>query len=64
MKPATLYRRLCDAPDLDAAASKLSIDDLTKVAEHIEKLPKGGGVPAQIGGVITAKIHASETLKP
>lgn len=61
MKPAKLYQRLCSAPDLDAAAATLSITELAAVAEYIASLPRGGGVPAQIGGVITAKINELQT---
>lgn len=64
MKPSTLYQRLCNAPDLDAAAARLSLAELAAVAEYIATLPKGGGVPAQIGGVITAKINELQTSKP
>lgn len=59
MKPRAIYQKLCEASNLDAAVALLTGEELTAVAEYIAKLKRGGGVPAQIFGVISAKLGTS-----
>lgn len=56
MKPADIYQKLCSAADLDAAIFALAPAELTAVAEHISRLPRGGGIPAQIFGAVSARL--------
>lgn len=60
MTGQTIYMRLCGASDLDAAVSQLSREDLAAVAEYISEMEPAGGVPAQVFGVVTAKLQGKK----
>ena len=57
MSGEQIYNSLCKASDLDAAVSRLSREDLATVAEYISDQEPFGGVPAQVFGVVTAKLN-------
>lgn len=46
-----IFLRLCEAPDLGAAARALTVDELTAVAEHLAK-GKRRGISAQVWGEV------------
>lgn len=62
MKPKELYQRLCKASNLDAAVSAMTADELAAVAEYISGLPRGGGIPAQIFGAVSARLGEGKTI--
>lgn len=47
----SIYLKLCEAPDLAAAAAQLSCDDLAEAARYVARL-RGKGISAQVWGVI------------
>ena len=55
---AELYRALCRASNLDAAVARLSRERLADVAQYVSGLRPTGGVPAQIFGMISARLTA------
>ena len=63
MNPREIYQRLSEAANLDAAVAALSPSALTGVAAYISGLPRGGGVPAQIFGVVSAKLGSGKARK-
>jgi hypothetical protein len=63
MKPRAIYQKLCEACNLDAAVDALTGEELTAVAAYIAGLKRGGGVPAQIFGVISAKLATIPSAK-
>ena len=54
-----IYQRLCAARSLDAAVSRLTCGELAAVAETLAGMQPTGGVPAQIFGMIAARLGAS-----
>ncbi|MBK1884115.1 hypothetical protein JIN85_16970 [Luteolibacter pohnpeiensis] len=62
MSGRSLYKQVCEASNLDAAVSQLNRDELAELAEYISKLKPRGGVPAQVSGMVAARI--SDSAKP
>jgi hypothetical protein len=58
MNGEKIYRRICDADSIDAAVARLSRDALAAVAEHLAAMGAKGGIPAQIWGVVSARLSA------
>lgn len=56
MSGEEIYHSLCQARSLDAAVSRLSREDLAAVATHLSSLHPSGGVPAQVWGMISARL--------
>lgn len=56
MSAAKLYQRVCKAASLDAAVAKLSEGELTDLAEYLSGLEPTGGIPAQVFGMVTARL--------
>ena len=55
-----IYQRLCRARNLDAAVSRLSCEELAEVALTLSGMSPTGGVPAQIFGMISARLAAGD----
>lgn len=58
MNGEQIYHQLCKARSLDAAVSRLSRKDLAEVAAHLSALHPSGGVPAQVWGMVSARLSA------
>ena len=63
MSGRDIYHNLCAATNLDAAVSLLSREDLAEAAQYLSELKPTGGVPAQIFGMISARL-SPPTCKP
>jgi hypothetical protein len=62
MNGREIYRTLCEASNLDAAVAELSAKDLTAVAEYVAGLKQGGGLPAQVWGVIQQAMNPKKKI--
>lgn len=51
MSGRKIYQQICEAPDLAAAVSRLSCEELAAAAQYVATL-KGRGISAQVWGVI------------
>lgn len=60
-KGKEIYQRLCSAGHLDTAVEDLTAEELTAVSEYLATINKRGGVPAQIWGLVSARL-SPETL--
>lgn len=56
MKPRQIYLHLCEAPDLSAAVSRLSCDELAAVAQYLARLA-GRGISAQVWGAVRSALE-------
>lgn len=56
MKPRVIYQTLCEASNLDAAVAALAAEELSSVAQYLSKLKPTGGVPAQVWGMVSARL--------
>ena len=58
MSARTIYQGLCEASNLDGAVKALPVTDLTAVAKYLSDLRPTGGVPAQVWGMVSARLSA------
>lgn len=58
-----IYQELCSAGNLDTAVQALASEEVTAVAEYLSKLKRRGGIPAQVWGLVSARL-SPETLTP
>lgn len=56
MNGEQIYHSLCKARSLDAAVSRLSRAQLAEVAAHLGGMHPSGGVPAQVWGMVAARL--------
>jgi hypothetical protein len=63
MSGEAIYQKLCTARNLDAAVSRLSCGELAEVAETLSKMNPTGGVPAQVFGMVAARLGATESRR-
>ena len=58
MSGEAIYHSICAATNLDAAVSRLSRGELAEAAQYLSGLKPTGGVPAQIFGMVSARLSA------
>lgn len=58
MSGREIYHLVCADTNLDAAVSRLSREDLAEAAQYLSDIGPTGGVPAQIFGMISARLSA------
>ena len=51
-----LYRKICEAGNLDGEVSRLTRDELAAVTEFLADLQPAGGVPSQVWGMVSARL--------
>jgi hypothetical protein len=59
-----IYRRICRARNLDEAVRALTTEDLVAVAEYLAGVGADGGIPAQVMGMVSARLNQAATRKP
>jgi hypothetical protein len=59
----SLYQGLCRARSLDAAVARMGREDLAEVAVYLSGIKPTGGVPAQIMGMVSARLGETEPKK-
>lgn len=56
MSGSRVFQRICKSASLDAAVARLSAAELAEVAEYLSGLGAAGGVPAQVFGMVSARL--------
>lgn len=59
MSGSEIYAEICAASNLDAAVSRLTRGELAELAVHLSGLRPTGGVPAQVFGMVSARLDAA-----
>lgn len=62
MSVSRLYSKICKAASLDAAIENLSDAELTELAEYLSNMKPKGGIPAQVFGMVTARLNSMEKI--
>lgn len=63
MKGAKIFQRICKCASLDNAVSALTDAELSAVAEYLSDLRPTGGIPAQVFGMVSARLSGKEAAK-
>ncbi len=53
------FEVLCKAASLDSAVEKLTEAELLNLAEYLSELKPEGGIPAQVFGMVTARLNSA-----
>lgn len=63
MTGAKIFQRICKSASLDKAVAALTAAELSAVAEYLSDLKPTGGIPAQVFGMVSARLGGKEAAQ-